>query len=237
MPTFFGFSANPLDNGSNATTTITITPPASMVSGDLAVVYLTQRGTATFSVGVSGGQTWNNIGRDAGTTNVAIETYYCTYNGTWSADPRFDFSSGTNTNAYMIVFRPDSSGNELTFESSATVNEAAAATITITGWTPANNNNVNIAFWATADDNTWGTLTGTNWTQGSLQGQYRNTAGNDMSASFAWQLQSTAAGTNNVSKTQLTLGNDATTTRRATFYETTPASTFDPFGQNGIFGI
>jgi hypothetical protein len=238
MPTFFGATSVPTDNGSNATTTITITPPSSMLLGDLVVVYLQQRGTATFSVGINGGQAWTSIGRNVGTANVAMDTYWARFDGTWDANPRFDFSAGTNTSAVMLVFRPDVSTDIWETEQISTINAAAAATITVTGVTPANPNNVTIASWMTADDNTWGTLSGTNWTKGTLSAQYRNLAGNDQSATFAYQLQSTAANTNNVSQTQLTLGNDATTWRRITFYETEPpAGGFDPFGTLGFFGL
>lgn len=219
--TYFGQAAVPADGAAatNATTTITITPPGSMQTGDLVVVYLQQRGTATFSVGLTGGQSWTSIGRDVGTTNVAMETYWCRFNGTWSVNPRFDFSAGTNTTAVMLVFRPTLSANTWNTELITTTNAAAAATITVTGTTPTHNSNVTIASWMTADDNTWGTLSGTNWTKGTLSAQYRNTAGQDASATFAYQIQTSAAATNNVSQTQLTLGNDATTWRRITFYE------------------
>lgn len=238
MPTFFADAFTPADNGTNATTTITITPPASMVSGDLVVVYLQQRGTATFSIGVDGGQTWTPLGRNVGTANVALETYWTTYNGTWGANPRFDFSAGTNTSAVMLVFRPDDNTNVWESENLATTNAAAAATITITGITPNFGSNVTIASWMSADDNTWGTLSGTNWSKTGLEAQYRNLAGSDQSMTLAYQLQTTAAATNNVSQTQLTLGNDATAWRRVTFYETAPVlGGFDPFGQMGFFGL
>lgn len=240
MPSFFGVSSVPADGASavNATTTITITPPSSMLEGDLVVVYLYQRGTATFSVGVNGGQTWTDIGRNVGTANVANTVFWATFNGTWSANPRFDFSAGTNTNAVMLVFRPDTSTNVWVEESDQVANAAAAATITVTGVTPANAPNVNIASWMTADDNTWGNLAGTNWTKTGLSAQYRNTSGTDMSSTYAYQLQTTAAATNNVSQQQLTLGNDATCWRRITFYEAEPPQGgFDPFGTMGFFGL
>jgi hypothetical protein len=238
MPTFFGATSVPTDNGSNATTTITLTPPTSMLTGDLVVVYLLQRGTATFSVGVSGGQTWVSIGRNVGTANAANDVFWATFNGTWSANPRFNFSAGTNTTAVMLVFRPDTGTNVWFEESDQVANAAAAATITVTGVTPANPKNVTIASWMTADDNTWGTLTGTNLVKTNLSAQYRNLAGNDTSATFAYQIQATAAPTNNVSQTQLTLGNDATVWRRITFYEAEPVlGGFDPFGMMGFFGI
>jgi hypothetical protein len=238
MPSFFGVASVPADNGTSTATQITITPPASMVAGDLVVVYLYQRGTATFSVGVTGGQIWTDIGRNVGTANVANTVYWATFDGTWVANPRFDFSAGTNTNAVMIVFRPDLSTSVWAEESNQVVNAAAAATITVTGVTPVNDLNVNIASWMTADDNTWGTLTGTNWIKTGLSAQYRNTSGNDMSSTYAYQIQAVAAPTNNVSQTQLTVGNDATCWRRITFYESQQQDAlYDPFGMMGIFGL
>lgn len=220
--TLFGSTASPTDNGTSTATQITLTPPGSMLAGDLVIVYLYQRGTATFSVGVTGGQTWNSIGRDAGTTNLAMETYWCRFNGTWGANPQFDFSAGTNTNAVMLVFRPTDTGKVWGTEQVATTNAAAAATITITGITPANASSVTVGSWMTADDNTWGTLSGTGWVNTSLSAQYRNTSGNDMSSSYAYNIKTAATATNNVSLTQTALGNDATTWRRITFYEYDP---------------
>lgn len=240
MPTFFGSTAVPVDGAAavNATTTITLTPPASMLAGDLVVVYTQQRGTTAWTVGLTGGQSWNTIGNSTSTASVSMNTFWCRFNGTWSVNPRFDNAGGTCTSAIMLVFRPDNATNDWFTEQIQTTAAAAAATITITGVTPANPNNVTIAGWFTADDNTWGTLTGTNWTKGTLSAQYRNTSGTDQSATFAYQLQTTAAPTNNVAQTQLTLGNDATNWRRITFYEAPPVQGgFDPIGMMGIFGL
>jgi len=238
MPSFFGVTSVPTDNGTNATTTITLTPPTSMLSGDLVVVYLQQRGTATFSVGVTGGQTWEAIGRNVGTSNVANDVYWATYNGTWDANPRFDFSAGTNTTAVMLVFRPDDAANVWRLENAQAQNAAAAATITIVGYDGGFDSTVTIASWMTADDNTWGSLTGAGWSKTNLSAQYRNTAGNDASATFAYNTLSTSLGLGSVSQTQLTLGNDATLWRRISWYEAAPfTGGFDPFGQLGFFGL
>lgn len=241
MPNFFGVATAPTDNGTNATTTITLTPPASMVSGDLVIVYCTQRGTAASSVIVDGGQTWviASSGNTSYTASIAATYHYTTFNGTWTDNPQFSFTAGTNTSAHMLVFRPTTFFGGWGIEQELANTAAAAATITITGVTPANDNNVTIASWHTADDNTWGTLTGTGWVKTGLSAQYRNLAGNDFSTTFAYQTQTTAAPTNNVSQTQLTVGNDATTRRRVTFYELENAqvSSLDPMGMMGIFGI
>lgn len=233
-----GVTSVPVDNGTNATTTITLTPPTLMADGDLVVVYLQQRTTATFSVGVTGGQTWNSIGRNVGTGNVAMETYWARFNGTWAANPRFDFSAGTNTSAVMLVFRSDVPTNQWETEQISTVNAAAAATTTITGLTPANPDSITIGSWMTADDNTWGTLTGTGWSKTGLSAQYRNLAGNDSSSTYAYYLQTGGpSAIPNTSQTQLTLGNDATTTRRITFYNYEFTGGSDQYGMMGFYGI
>lgn len=239
MPSFFGASAPvPADGGSNATTTITLTPPASMLAGDLAVVYTTQRGNAAWSVGLDGGQTWDTLGDSTTTANVSLNTFYTVFDGAWTVDPRFDCTAGTNTTAIMLVFRPTVLFGGWDFEQFTSVAQAAAATITVTDVTPVSDNNVTIASWHSADDNTWGNLSGTNWTKGTLAAQYRNLAGQDSSSTFAYQTQTTAAPTNNVSQQQLTLGNDATQWRRVTFYEIDIIeASLDPMGMMGIFGI
>lgn len=236
MPTFHGVTSVPTDNGSNSTTQITLTPPASMVTGDLVVVTLTQRGTATFSVGVTGGQTWTSVGRDVGTTNVALETYWARYNGTWAANPRFDFSAGTNTTAVMIVFRPDDNTKVWATEQIAT-NNTVGGTVSISNISTNFAPNVTLASWSSPDDNTWGSLTGTGWVNTSLSAQYRNLAGNDSSSAFAYQFQSVTGATNATTLTQNTLGPDDTVTRRITFYETVAFTPSDPFGSMGIFGL
>ena len=235
-----GVASVPADNGTNATTTITITPPTLMATGDLVVVYLQQRGTATFSVNNTGGQTWTSIGRNATTANVALETYWARFNGTWSANPIFQFSAGTNTSAQMLVFRSDVPTNQWGTESIVTTNAAAAATITITGLTPANPDSVTVGSWMTADDNTWGNLTGVGWSKLGLTAQYRNLAGNDQSSTYAYYLQTGGPSPiPNTSQQQLTLGNDATAWRRITFYNFAAAAytPVDPYGMMGFFGM
>ena len=157
--TYYGTTSSPADNGTSTATTITLTPPASMTAGDLVYVQCRQRGSATFSVGVDGGQTWNSLTRATG-TNIAHQAFWCRFDGTWDANPRFDFSAGTNTNAFMVVFRPTSTSMQWSVDTAESNNPFTAPstpfTVSITGYTPNNNSNVSIASWRTADDNTWG---------------------------------------------------------------------------------
>lgn len=239
MPiSFFGVTPSPADNGTNATSTITLAPPASMLQGDLVVVFLQNRAFATFSVGVTGGQTWNFVQRFPGGAGT-IGSYWATFNGTWSANPRFDFSATTNTSAYMLVFRANSTASVWSLEQYAQNSDTGNLTKTIIGVTPTADNNVTVAGFLSMDDNTWGAVTGTNWTRTGLAAQYRNLAGTDTSATFAYQIQATAAPTNNVSVAQATLGPDETLMPRMTFIETTgqPFPVIDPMGRLGFFGL
>ncbi|MGE0460883.1 MAG: hypothetical protein AB7Q16_05900 [Vicinamibacterales bacterium] len=220
--TFFGESAaTPTDDSSNTTTSITITPPASMTAGDLAIVLLQRRGSATFSVGVAGGQRWAPLTDNTGTTNVTLGGFWARFDGNWQANPQFDFSAGTLTSAQMFVFRPNSSASMWApLGAQSNGNAAAAATITITGITlPSSGNNVAFAVWATADDNTWGNLAGTGWSKTGLSAQIRNngSGSTDMSLTAAYKISTGATGT--VSQDQTALGNDACATLIVGFSE------------------
>ena len=59
----FGTSSLPTtDTGTNTGPQCTIAPPASMVAGDVALVFLSNRLTGvTFANIVTGGQTWNAV--------------------------------------------------------------------------------------------------------------------------------------------------------------------------------
>lgn len=224
MPiTQFGAVAVPVDGAAatNATTQITITPPGSMVVGDLVLVYMHQRGTATFSVGVNGGQTWNALTRRTN-TNIAVQAFWCRYNGTWGANPRFDFSAGTCTSAIMLVFRPSASGYSWAIDQAEASATFAAPTtpftVTRTGVTNAQSSTVSVAGFFTADDNTWTTLSGAGWSQTGITAQYRNTAGTDQSAAFAYRIAGSGA-SGNVSLNQATLGGDLGLTTIVSFYE------------------
>lgn len=221
--TFFGSAVTPTDGASatNTSTTITLTPPGSMTAGDLVFVVQWQRGTATFSIGVTGGQIWNSLTRQTDGSIISAQAHWTRFDGSWAANPRFDFSAGTNTNALMIVFRPTGTSKLLAVDVAQANGTFTAGstpfTKTITGHTRTKSSCVTIATWITADDNTWGTLSGTGWSKTSLTAQYRNTSGSDMSLTAAYNIGSGA--TNNVSQNQATLGGDAGLTSIISFFE------------------
>src|SRR5262245_30314796 len=111
LPTYFGSASNPSDNGSaNEPTTLAITPPSSMVAGDL-VLLVGQNGAQTtgqMTISATGGQTWNSAGETAANSQCCI-VWWCEFNGTWGANPSIAFASQSGTipsTAVMHVFRP-----------------------------------------------------------------------------------------------------------------------------------
>lgn len=202
--TFFGVATKPADNTTNAASgTVSVTPPGSMVVGDLVVMIMDNR-IASFTPAISadGGQSWTTFSA-MNTTNFSGMVAWCRYNGTWSADPSFT-TSGTNAaSVQMLVFRPTTGTNvwavDNAFSSTAISGTGAK---TITGVTTTAASTVAIGIWLSqGTSNTWGTLSGTGWVQTSLGAQYRNTSGNVISNAYAYQIKTSAGATNNVSLT------------------------------------
>jgi len=222
QPTYFGSVGVPTDNGTSAASPVAFANPpiASMAAGDLVVVYAYCRNaSATIAVSNAGGQSWTSeTAHQSSTAVLTGQVFWCRYNGTWSAAPSFSFSSTTNTNVVMHVFRPVTSTNQWSldpgantlniniprsFAAAATISSPSAATSTTF------DNTVNLYFVSTDDDNTWGTPTGSGWTQvTSPSSQFRNTSGNDISSSYMYLFLSTAGSVARPSLTEATNGND-----------------------------
>lgn len=229
--TYIASTGRPGDNstqGGNVTSPLLIAA-AGATTGDLVIVIAQYRGNATIQLGAeSAGQTWNSLTQFNDTGNLcAVRIFWCrwntaTYNGN---DPNFDVVSGSSSIAFATVghiFRPTTSTNVWAVDN-AQANSSYAApstpfTVTITGVTPSHASSVAVACWFSEDDNTWGSLSGTGWNVAG-DAQYRNTTGSDMSSSYAYKIQSSAAATGNVSKNQATLGGDAGATCIVSFYE------------------
>jgi hypothetical protein len=223
---YYGSVEIPLDAVAavNTSDPTAVTPPTGCQVGDLVCMIGQQRATgATLAVSATGGQTWTTE-TAIGTTNQTSRLFWCTFNGTWGANPSVDFSATTCNSVQMHVFRPPTTGYTWSInQAQVELDIAAAASGTITEQTTTGTNpTVTLAGWFTADDNTWGTLTGTGW-EVTGTSQYRNTSGSDQSATYAHKIQTAAAATGNVTKTQLTNGNDAMTTFIVTFAATAPA--------------
>ena len=114
----------------------------------------------------------------------------------------------------MHVFRPSNASSvwqvDVVQVSGIYAAPPAPRTVTIPGITTITDGALVFAAWASADDNTWGSLTAGWFTPGSAQ--YRNTSGADASQTHAYKGHgghAIAGASGNVSKNQATLGGDA----------------------------
>jgi hypothetical protein len=231
--TFFGSASNPADNGNPNTQNngvYAVTPPASMLTGDLCVMITQCLSTAapfTTHIPCPQEQAWTSETIQAGTT-ISTQLHWCTFNGTWSSNPAGFIAPSTRGGMRMgcgkslgdttipfsvilLVFRPTTTSKTWAVDvakASATYTAPTTPfTVTRTGITTVANNTVAIAVWSSADDNTWTTLAGAGWVQ--VGTQFRNLAGGDMSTAAAYQIMATGAATGNVSLNQATNGGDA----------------------------
>ena len=224
--TFFNVATVPADNSAQAGPTVTLTPPASMVDGDLVYVSVRYRDSAATIADApsnTGGQTWNTT-TQYNTTNIRARVFWCRFNGTWSANPAFTVTSGTNNmDAQMLVFRPTSAAYTWSVEAGPTpANYSAPSTpftVTVTGRNTTAASTATVAAWHSIDDNSYGTLAGTGWSKTNLGAQYRNNSSNDNSSSFAYNIRTTAGTVANVSQNQSALGGDAGSVSLITFAE------------------
>lgn len=235
--TFITVNSTPADNGSNSLDNINISTGsgANVNTGDLIIIYATKRNaTGTISLSSFPGTLNSETVHVSSTATLTGRLFWGKYDGSAGSSVsnlsvgQLSFSATTNNTAVILVFRPTTSNKTISKDGNGTntlSSFSAAATITNNGVTPANASNLSLAIWSTDDDNTWGSLSGTNWVQTSLGAQYRNTAGSDTSMAFAYQIQTSAAATNNVSLTEATLGNDPGIKGMFTFYESAAAYT------------
>lgn len=111
---YYGSSwSTPPDNDATGVAdaaTSTITPPASMQSGDLCIVaaHVGNATTGNVTVSNAGGQTWNTAIDTAPGNDTNLVIFWCQFNGTWSANPAFACGSLSGTQPFtcgMEVFR------------------------------------------------------------------------------------------------------------------------------------
>ena len=223
---YFDSASTPADNGTNATTTVTVTPPASMFDGQL-VVLIGQVLTASSSVSVSvaGGQSWFDAGLTIAGTGHTAKVFWCRFNGTWAANPQLTFGHSNATSAIMHVFTPSGTASKRTWaldQAGATATYSAPAgppyPINRAGQVTAHNKAVVLAMFFSIDDNTWIYNAGAYNIVGSAQ--YRNTADTDMSCMFVGQyLPFVGTDSANGRYNQDTLGPDDGATAVLTWYD------------------
>lgn len=225
----YGSRATPEDAASeiNEPVTSAVTPPTGMLAGDLVLLWgQLQVASANASITQSelGGQSWTEVSLTAQGNDQSVNLYFCTFDGTWDANPSIAFAAQSGTQpatAGMHVFRPPNTTDTWELDQAGAFSTFAAPsspfTVTRAGQTTVNDNTVTLACWFSGDDNSWTSLSGTGWAVTGTE-QYRNTAGSDQSASFAHYISASAStATGDVSKNQTTVTGDAGITIVATF--------------------
>jgi hypothetical protein len=206
-PTYFGSACNQSDNatGSADNSTVAVTPPASMVAGDLVFMIgqIQVADQTAITLSATGGQSWRQStvsGASFAGNDMAFRLWFCEYNGTWSTDPSLAYSSQSGTQpvtTYLIVFRPDVVGAWFIDLELAPVGESSQDPMVLTDATPTKRDNVTLCGIFLNSALTVASLSGSGWTLETIGGanQIRNLAGSDQTASFGYRLQSTPAAT------------------------------------------
>ena len=228
--TYFASAANPADNGTNSTSVVEITPPGSMVAGDL-VVLIGQSRAATSAITMAltnGGQTWQDAGLTIAGSTHSAKIYWCRFNGNWAANPQVEFASATATSVTMHVFRPSAGANTWDLDQlGATATYAAPGgppyIATVTGQTTVSNKVVAVFVIFSTDDNTYIKSAGTATVVSSAQ--YRNLGGNDIAHAVHYEVFATGGtATGDLSARQTANGPDAGATAIVLFKEYTPTN-------------
>ena len=211
--TYFGSASTPVDSATatNTANPTAVTPPGSMLAGDLVLMIAQARASSgTLAISNTGGQTWTSE-TQLNYTNCQIRLFWCRFNGTWSANPSVSMGSTNSNTVVMHVFRPSNTSSVWQVDVAQVSGNFAAPsspyTVTIPGITTITDGALVFTTWASTDDNTWGSLTAGWSTPGSAQ--YRNTSGSDQSQTHAYKVMAIAGVSGNVSKNQATLGGDA----------------------------
>lgn len=202
MITYFGSGAKPSDNTNfNASATpCVVTPPASMLSGDLVYLIcdlMDVNSGKPLSISQAGGQSWNTA---ANKTVIPCNyaAFWCQFNGTWSASPSVTYGGITESagmQVAMVVFRSSalvawsvdvadtstpysapSTPYNCTLPSQTTI---SATTVTIASWIAGLTNEPAFA------------LQTAGWTNPGGQTQWRNTSKGSISVAY---LINTSAG-------------------------------------------
>jgi hypothetical protein len=149
--------------------------------------------------------------------SIPLTIYWATFNGTWAANPRVDFSVFANgSSAQMRVFRPDSTSKVWAIDkaivTTTTVSVGTPWIVSSAGLTTSNPDTVTSAIWGMFASQGWFNPAGTGWVITGSPGTqgYNNLSALTYGVSFGHHLDA-ASGTV-VPAVQETLGNTATVT-------------------------
>lgn len=190
--TFIETQAVPVDAGSNATNTMPVAVPTTVVTGDLIFVIVGERGgTPTFGVGAAANQTWNTAKI---CDNTQAQIFCCQYNGSFAGATTIDFTCSTNvcTSALLHVFRPPTVGTWVLDYTPSDIFTVSSLSPAIASRPVSGGETITIAVWITSSSRTFSALTGTGWSQSGMVTRFRNTAAGDRTYTFAYYAGSGA---------------------------------------------
>jgi hypothetical protein len=217
---YFGQTRVPaVDDGANNGPTATVTPPASMVSGQFVFVWVFGRGQDTITNTVDGGQSWTaSANTQQGTVNTG-RLFWCVFDGTWDADPVFDAGAiAAGVSAWMVVL--DGADTTSPWDvTPALTGQAAAATFTEATWSTNTANAWAFVAGASSDNNTWTVDNSMVAPSGSGNVYWRNSSGGDSSVLITRKAMGAAGAVGATVLTQATAGNDAGITWRGAVKE------------------
>lgn len=222
--TYFNSNTNPADNGSLAGPTVSVTPPGSMVAGDLVLMVCGYKNSGvTMSISQASGQTWTSETAGGGATSgVTIRLFWCRFNGTWGSDPSVTITSGTLAmSLQMHVFRPSSSSNTWSVSNAIQVLDVGATNTTGTSLQTLAVGDLGFAACITNDDNTYSNQSTDYTTAGTVQ--YRNLQGNDIAMGAQYRIETTSSVSGQGRWQQVTNGNDTWGFLIIGFHETAAA--------------
>src|SRR5262245_50750034 len=111
---FFGATSNPTDNAAlDDASPRPITPPGSMVAGDLVyLLALVHSSAQSLAISNTGGQSWISETLLQGQGAISLRLFWCRFNGTWSANPSVvTGQTGLGLSLFMGVWRPTTGSN------------------------------------------------------------------------------------------------------------------------------
>jgi hypothetical protein len=132
---------------------------------------------------------------------------WCEYNGTWSANPQWAFTTGTVGRPRSVVMQVLRSGSPVFdhwfYEGMNVAAGVTSSPYTVVGRTTTHPSVISIAQFYIFNGSTWSVASGVNWS--NLGGaQYRNLSGLQHSLSFAYKHNKIPGPTGDVSKTAST---------------------------------
>jgi len=182
-------------------------------TGDLLVWCSAGRATTTAPpASGTGGQTWTEVFN--GTANPrTFSMFWAVFDGTWDSNPTNANSPGTTT-IQISVWRAVNTGvtwsAELLTGPTGVGAPGSPFTCTIVGGTPSGSDPcVIVGYLQTADDNTWGSLSGSGWAMLGSSAGYANDAGSDNSLATCYLSQASPAAPGSPTINQATNGGDA----------------------------